>query len=320
MDPSDRVSDQRTEWPSFERVGNWPATQDYLHLVLQMLGKLRVALAAPLPEWGHTSLALTPRGLTTGAIPYGQGSLDATLDIIDQLVRITSSTGETRTLGLMPARSIADLWASFTGTLRELGIRAELWDKPQERKDVTPFSQDIRPRAFAPELGRSWFAVLTELQGVFDEWRAPFFGRSTVSFWWGSFDFTVVLFNGRHAAPRQGSDYIMRYDLDAEHLSAGFWPGDHRHEPTFYAYLVPEPPNCAVFPLEGETAEWAPAMGEWVLPYRAVLEADDRRAALLGFMDAVKRAAAELAGWDLESLTYAAPPPRGADRVTRNGA
>ena len=141
------------------------------------------------------------------------------------------ATVKRRTLGLMPARSIADLWAWFTGTLRELGIGADLWDKPRsERTSRRSRRTSARERSY-PELGRSWFGVLTELQGVFDEWRAPFFGRSTVSFWWGGFDFTVVLFNGRHAAPRQGSDYIMRYDLDAEHLSAGFWPGDHRHEP-----------------------------------------------------------------------------------------
>lgn len=319
MDRTGELRSQRAEWPSLDRGGGWPGTQDYLHLVLQMLGKLRVALAAPLPEWGHTSLALTPRGLTTGAIAYGNGSVEGTLDLADDTLRLSTADGEAKAIDLVPAPPIASLWAWFTGTLRELGIDADLWDKPQERKDVTPFSEDDRTRTFDPRLARSWFVVLTELQGIFDEWRAPFFGRSSVSFWWGGFDFTVVLFNGRHATPRQGSDYIMRYDLDAEHISAGFWPGDERHEPTFFAYLVPEPPDCAVFPLEGDTAAWASAMGEWVLPYRAVLEADDRRAALVGFMDAVKRAAVELAGWDLESLTYAAPPRRGAAPTPRHG-
>jgi hypothetical protein len=294
-------------WPSFEREGDWPKTHDTLHLVLQMLGKLRVALAPPLPEWAHTSLALTPRGLTTGIAPWGHGSVEAQLDLIDAAVRVITSDGRTRSTPLVPAVPIATTWAWFTGALREAGITAELWDKPQERKDVTPFSKDTRPRVFDPSLARSWFALLTELQGIFDEWRSPFFGRSSVSFWWGGFDFTVVLFNGRHAQPPQKSDYIMRYDLDAEHVSLGFWPGDQKHEAMFFGYVVPEPPNCEVFPIDVSTAGWAQAMGEWVLPYRAVRDAPDRHAALRGFMDSVLRAASELGGWDLDSMTYVAP-------------
>ena len=54
--PVDRLAD----WPSLPADGRWPATRDYLHLVSQMLGKLRLALAPPLPEWANTPLALTP--------------------------------------------------------------------------------------------------------------------------------------------------------------------------------------------------------------------------------------------------------------------
>ena len=58
------------------------------------------------------------------------------------------------------------------------------------------------------------------------------------------------------------------------------------------------------------TASWAATMGEWVLPYRLVRDADDRQATIRQFMDNVLRAAGDLAGWDLESLAYVAPPRR----------
>src|SRR5262249_34913842 len=152
---------------------------------------------------------------------------------------------------------------------------AELWDKPQERADVTPFSEDHRSRTFDPALARSWFGVLTELQATFDDWRSPFFGRSGVNFWWGGFDLTVTLYNGRHAIPRPGSDYLMRYDLDAEHVSVGFWPGDDDHEAMFFGYVVPEPSDCATYPLGISAARWVTTMSEWVLPYESVRTAPD---------------------------------------------
>jgi hypothetical protein len=39
--------------------------------------------------------------------------------------------------------------------------------------------------------------VLSSISGVLEEFRSQFFGRSGVQFWWGSFDLTVLLFNGR---------------------------------------------------------------------------------------------------------------------------
>ena len=68
--------------------------------------------------------------------------------------------------------------------------------------------------------------MLSAINSVFEEFRSQFFGRSGVQFWWGGFDLTVLLFNGRATPAPAGSGYIMRYDLDAEHLNAGFWAGD----------------------------------------------------------------------------------------------
>ena len=296
------------DWPSLERSDGWAATQDYLHLVTQMLGKLRLALAPPLPEWSHASLALTPRGLTTGALPWHVGSVEAALDLVDGVVWTASSAGRTQTIPVTPARAIADIWTDLGAALQDLGVVVDMWDKPQERSDITPFAEDRRPREFDPTLAASWLALLTELHGLFDEWRSAFFGRSRVSFWWGGFDFTVELFNGRHATPREGSSYLMRYDLDAEVLSLGFWPGSNKQEARFFGYIVPEPIDCARYPMDVATAAWASTMGEWVLPYRDVRDAEDRHAVIRGFMDSVLRAAGDLGGWDLESFTYVRPP------------
>ena len=304
--PTDTSLDR--PWPRFDEA-RWPATRDYLHLLSQMLGKLRIALAPPLPEWFHASLALTPRGLSTRLLAIEAGAIEASLDLVDGVIRLSATDGRLRAIGLVPARPIAAIWTDLRTSLDELGVAVDLWDKPQERVDETPFSLDERVRDYDPALAAGWLALMTEIHATFEAWRSPFFGRSGVNFWWGGFDMTVALYNGRHATPRPGSNYIMRYDLDAEHLTIGFWPGDDNNEPMFFSYLVPEPPDCPAYPMDVLTTSWAPTRAEWVLPYEAVRDRPDRHDVVRRFMDAGYRAARDLAGWDLAALTYVAPPP-----------
>ena len=296
-------------WPWLARAGSWPATHDYIHLVTQMMGKLRLSLAPTLPGWAHTSLALTPTGLTTRVLPTADGTVEARLDFVDGALRIAVHGGASRLVPLAPARAIADIWADYRLALGDLGVTLEMWDKPQEMSDTTPFAEDFRPRDYDPVLGAAWFRLLTDVHNVFEEWRSPFFGRSGVNFWWGGFDLAVTLFNGRRAVPPSRSNFLMRYDLDAEHLSVGFWPGDDEREAMFFSYIVPDPPGCEEYPFEVPSASWAPTMGEWILSYESIRTLPERWDLVRAFMDAVYVAAGNLAGWDLNSHTYA-PPPR----------
>ncbi len=96
------------------------------------------------------------------------------------------------------------------------------------------------------------------------------------------------------------------YDLDAEHMNAGFWPGDDTNPtPGFYGYLIPRPEGCENAPIEG----WVEAMGEWILPYETVRTAADPRRAILDFLQGVYGVATGLGGWDAEAFTYVKPPP-----------
>ncbi len=273
-----------------------------------MLGKLKLALAPALPEWNHASLQFSARGLTTSALPAGDRAVEASIDVFDSALSIATSDDQVRTIALDPPQPIAEVWRQFAAALDEVGIEVNLWDKPQELDDVTPFADDLRPRSIEPKLAQGWFALLSELHGVFDEWRSPFFGRSGVHFWWGGFDMSVVLFNGRHATPPAKANWIGRYDLDAEHVTVGFWPGDSQHDARFYGYVVPEPPGCPDYRLELPSASWAPSMGEWVLDYESVRKASDRRQLIIAFADTILAAARDLAGWPLEEFTYVRPP------------
>jgi len=282
-----------------------------------MVGKLRLALAPPQPEWFHTSLSLTPRGLTTRLLPIPAGAIEASLDIVDGVVRLSASGDRVRTVDIEPVRPISGIWSDMRAGLQDLGVTVGLWDKPQERADVTPFSVDDRVRDYDPELAAGWLALLTDVHALFDAWRSPFFGRSGVNFWWGGFDITVALYNGRHAVPPPGSNYLMRHDLDAEHLTIGFWPGDEDHDPMFFAYLVPQPSGCAEYPIDVPPAAWSSDLEEWVLPYALVRSEPDRYDIVGRFMEGAYRAAGDLAGWDRSDLTYVAP--EGAPGLLRDG-
>jgi len=152
--------------------------------------------------------------------------------------------------------------------------------------------------------------VFSSVYGVFEEFRTRFFGRSGVQVWWGTFDQAVLLFTGKKLDAPDDKGYIMRYDLDAEHMNVGFWPGDDDSpEPVFFGYLVPAPPACETAPIEPHHANWIEAMGEWLLPYEAVRTSGDPRRAILDFLNSIYRVALTQGGRDAASFEYVPPAP-----------
>jgi hypothetical protein len=102
----------------------------------------------------------------------------------------------------------------------------------------------------------------------------------------------------------------MREAYSHEVISHGFWPGgdwaggDRVEEPVFYAYAVPEPAGFRSAEVSPRPARFSERLGEFVLPYEAVRQAEDPEATLLAFMESTYRAAALRAGWDVERLRH----------------
>ena len=153
---------------------------------------------------------------------------------------------------LTGGRPVAEVWRAFREALRDLGVAADLWDKPQEMPDeTTPFAENEHDRTVDLAQARRLYRVLATVHGLFDEFRSPFFGRSGVQLWWGAFDLAVLLFSGAQVTAPEDRGYIMRYDLDAEHLNAGFWPGsDAAPQAIFYAHIHPRPAGCETAAVE----------------------------------------------------------------------
>lgn len=296
------------DWPALP-YEEWAPTKKTLHMVTQMLGKAKLALSPPQPQWLHARLFLDARGFTTGPMPYRSMVISMGIDVFQSALWIASSDGGRASVALGPERTVAAIWTDFGSALAGLGLELDLWQKPQELADVTPFSENTRDHTFVPEHAQRFHRILCSINAVFEEFRSGFFGRSGVQFWWGSFDLAVLLFNGRATSAPADSGYIMRYDLDAEHLNAGFWAGDESAtEPGLYAYVVPRPPGCEAAAFEPHYAGWVEAMGEWLMPYEAVRTCADPRQAILDFLGAAYRVATTLGGWDAASHEYIRPP------------
>jgi len=62
------TQDNKTVWPPL-LYADWTETCTALHLWTQILGKYRLVHAPWMNHSWHATLYVTPRGLTTGAVP-----------------------------------------------------------------------------------------------------------------------------------------------------------------------------------------------------------------------------------------------------------
>src|ERR1700692_2972788 len=96
-----REMDRAAVWPAVSSQA-WKETYETLHMWTQIVGKVRMELSPFLNHWWHVTLYVTPRGLTTSAIPYHGGSFDVTFDFLEHNLLICTSEGTTKVLPLIP--------------------------------------------------------------------------------------------------------------------------------------------------------------------------------------------------------------------------
>jgi hypothetical protein len=298
-------------WPELDYAG-WAPTKRSLHLYAQMLGKLRLALAPYQPNFLFTSLALTPRGFSTGVMPYRVISIQATVDVFDAQLRLESSADGKWEIDLSEPCTAARVFGELHRALEALGVEVTLSPIPQETPDRTPLDTDERPAVFNVEDARRWLSVMSATNAVFDRWRAHFFGRMSIQLWWGAFDFALLLFSGKHVEAPADRGYLFKYDLDAEMLNVGFYPGDDANPAIFYGYVYPQPAGCPTIQVLPPGATWSDKLGEWILPYETVRTSADPEATLVAFMDSLYSVCCDASGWDRKQLSYTPPPLRHA--------
>ena len=107
-------------WPALP-YEDWRDTLATLHMYSQVIGKLRVAQSPFEPEWANVGLYLTPRGLTTSAIPYGLACFDAEFDFVDHELVLRASNEAAERIALS-GQDVADFYQQVMEALKHLGM------------------------------------------------------------------------------------------------------------------------------------------------------------------------------------------------------
>lgn len=303
-------SPMETAWPALD-LAQWAPTKRTLHLIAQMLGKVRLALAPRQPNFIFTALYVTPRGFTTSPIPVGLQLVELRLDIFERRIEVCASDGGRRDVPFADLPSIAAVYAALLEALHALDVEVEVRPVPQEVPDTTPLDRDQRLPEFVIDDARRWLSVMSGTQAVFDRWRAHFFGRTGIQLWWGAFDLALLLFTGKHVPAPLHRGYLIKYDLDAEMMNAGFYPGDDANPAFYYGYIYPEPPECAQRRVT-DAVIWSETFREWIIPYDVVRSAQQPEELLRAFLDGVYNICGDAANWDRTAHAYVPPPLRHA--------
>ncbi|MDA3628436.1 DUF5996 family protein [Saccharopolyspora sp. WRP15-2] len=298
------------DWPSL-LVDEWTATRDTLHMWTQIVGKVRLVQAPMTAHWWQVPLYVTPRGLSTSAIPHGGRLFDLEFDFVDHQLQIRSSNGGERQVALEP-KPVATFHHEVMTALAELDLEVPIFGRPVEVERAIPFADDVEHASYDPDHAQRFWGQLVAAHRVISRFRSRFLGKvSPVHFFWGAMDLACTRFSGRTAPPHPGGapncgDWVMVEAYSHELSSCGFWPGGSE-EGTFYSYAYPEPPGYAEHPVSPEAAAYDANLGEFVLPYTAVRTSDDPDETLLDFLQTTYQAAAENGRWNRGDLEIQAP-------------
>lgn len=292
-------------WPQLQ-VEEWSRTRDTLHMWMQIVGKIRMAQAPMVNHWWQVPLYVSPRGLTTSAMPHGDRMFDMEFDFVAHQLHVRCSSGRQRDIALEP-KTVADFYRQTMDALADLDLNVTIMPRPVEVEVSVPFADDTENASYDPDCARRFWGQLVAADRVLQQFRARFIGKvSPVHFFWGAMDLACTRFSGRTAPPHPGgapncADWVMVEGYSHELSSCGFWPGGSA-EGTFYAYAYPEPEGFAQHPVLPDAAYHDSAAGEFFLPYEAVRTSSDPDATLLDFLQTSYEAAADNADWDRANL------------------
>jgi len=300
-------------WPELP-WRDWEPTLSTLHMWLQIVGKVRLALAPPLNHWWHVPLYVTARGLTTSPVPYANREFQVDVDLVEHRLHVTDGSPGAFSMALEP-RSVAQFYREFLGGLRSRGIEVAISRRPVEVADAVPFDQDEGHATYDADHAQAVWRALVQVDRVMKAFQTGFVGKaSPVHLFWGGFDLSISRYSG-HPAPRHPGgvpncpDWVMEEAESHQNVTVGWWPLSEVG-PVFYAYAYPEPDGFRGAMVRPEGAAFDARYGEFLLAYDTVRSAADPDAAVLQFLNSTYEAGADLGGWDRRALEPAELPER----------
>src|SRR5664279_406121 len=275
-------------WPELP-LDSWRPTCTTLHMWMQVVGKVCLALTPRVNHFWNIAFRVTARGLATPTLDAGGRALTLVFDFIDHRLVLQCSDGDAEFIALEP-RTVAEFYAAVMQSLHRLGVDVRIWTMPVEVPDPIRFEADTVHSQYDAAWANAFWRALLSMQPVFEQFRCGFVGKcSPVHFFWGSFDLAVTRFSGRRAPLHPGiapgvAASVMQEAYSHELSSAGFWPGGNGTDASFYSYAYPEPAGFRNARIVPDAAAFRETLGEYVLPYASVRVASDPAAAVLAFL------------------------------------
>jgi len=286
----------------------WNKSKTTLHLFLQIIGKIKLAMMPRKNHWWNITLRVSAKGITTGPIPYqnGLGSFAIEFNFLKHTVQINNAKGEVRRFDLIYGLSVSRFYSLLIDQLHQLNIPVKVKnDKPYDLEVTDSFSKLVTLHHYDPNYVLRYWKILLWSHNCFSEFEGRFYGKtSPVQLFWHHMDLVVTRFSGRRA-PNEMKGISDRDAYSHENISFGFWAGDdHVQEPGYYSYTYPSPDGIANENLQPEEASWMDNNGTPMafLPYHELIKKNDPKEVLLAFMESAYLAGAKLAGWDIEDL------------------
>jgi hypothetical protein len=293
-------------------IEEWEDTKNTLHLFMQIVGKIKLALFPKMNHWWHVAYYVSVRGLTTGPIPYEDLAFEMEFNFRDagHILRIETSEGDVKTVPLK-GLSVAGFYERVFSRLNELGINAGIRPVPYDIPWVStePFTADYQHASYEEESVNRFWRILVQVYSIFQVFRGWFIGKSSpVHFFWHHADLALNLFSGRPAPVREGAHSVERETFSHEIISFGFRAGDQNvRAPAFFAYMYPQPPGLMNERLSPEEAYWNHQAGLAMLMYDDVRYSDSPEKAVLDFLESVYQAGVKKANWNIEAFRLPSP-------------
>ena len=256
------------------KYSEWSQTAETLHMILQMIGKTKLALLPAQPEWGQILLSPTARGFTSGFISDGENGFDIYVDLYASEVIAYCIDGRVAQFSLRDDAYVSDYYRDFMKMLNDVSCQPTISTIPQEVGYDTRLEEQTEKRDYSAAHAQAYFENCIFAYRALTRFASPYRCKKILpSLFWGTFDMTTVLFSGLEK-PFSGSGTIERVAFDEQFAEFGFWPGDPTtDEPSFFAmpypFLKTDLTDKNISPKE---AFFSTEKKEFFLPLKAVLQ------------------------------------------------
>lgn len=293
-------------WPElpFEK---WNDTIEALHMKMQVVGKIKLALTPFLNHWWNVAFYISANGINSGPIPYKNIIFELNFDFTRHSLNILSSDNQNKIIPL-DSCSVAEFYHELMSALDSMGIDVVINKIPSEVPDPVPCDIDGRS-SYNKEFVSKWWEILLQSSKIFERFRSDFRGKaSPVHFFWGSFDLCGSRFSGGFCSPPLQSGRIMQFAENEENFTFGFWAGNKNYpKPAFYSYIYPPPKGIESVKPEPKEAIFNTTLGEFILDYDDARKSESPEDAIMDFLQNTYKESAKLAGWDIEKLKQVLP-------------